>query len=718
MYSTMQRLKLIYFTLWLGLSGYVSCYSQEKNPRLADSLEQVYKTSTTDTGKINVLIHLRNYYTDIDVNYAKAETYIKKALAISRRIDDKEYLFKVLGSYATLCANKLDLTGSLNKFIECISIAQELQDSLKLAKTYINLSNTYNLQGNISQSLFCLKKALNFISQQNHPELYSTCLLNLGVSYIALYKQKNTDSLFNLAEEHFFKCLKIAQLLLKKDSANISFIDLIYRAHNNLGFLYLEKYRKTGNIHHLNDAGEYLSTAKKMAIKIKNEYNINFVQVNMAQLFLEQKKYAEALQCLFEAEKYMLKIYSPEDLIEIYELYSRLYESTNKPAQALQYYKKADHLKDSIFSDTKNRQFSELQISFETEKKEKEIELLHKEKIASDSELLKLRLQKTNMLTISISVVVVILLVLILLLAILNRYKAKNKTAKLLLEQSNVIYQKNKEITDSIRYAKLIQDAVLTSEKDAKAIFPQSFVFYKPKDIVSGDFYWVEEWGSCLVYAVADCTGHGVPGALMSIVGNNLLYQAIHVYGLYRPHLILNYLNKNTAAVLNHSRGENVLRDGMDISLIMIDKKTRKLEYSGAYNDLWIIRNKALMEFKSDKFYIGSYMNNDKKSFNTHEITLEIGDVIYMFSDGYVDQFGGDNIQKRARGGKKFKYARLRELLLSIHNEDIDEQRKLVIEAHETWKGELEQVDDICITGIKITKNFFDNASNNSVNFL
>ena len=257
------------------------------------------------------------------------------------------------------------------------------------------------------------------------------------------------------------------------------------------------------------------------------------------------------------------------------------------------------------------------------------------------------------------------------------------------------IDEKNKDITDSIHYAKRIQQAILPSDTIWKQLLPESFVLYKPKAIVSGDFYWLEKWGNQTLVAAVDCTGHGVPGAFTSIVGHNILTQAVNVLGLSKPSLILNETNKQLSKKLNQDPEVATVRDGMDIALIAINYPKLKIEFAGANNPLWVIRDNQLIQLNGDKFPIGVFVGEELQQFKNHEWELQKGDCIYIFTDGYADQFGGPK-------GKKFKYKQFQDLLIENHKKPFEEQRAILEKTIEDWIGELDQIDDILVIGIKI----------------
>lgn len=259
----------------------------------------------------------------------------------------------------------------------------------------------------------------------------------------------------------------------------------------------------------------------------------------------------------------------------------------------------------------------------------------------------------------------------------------------------NLLIQKNKDITDSITYAKRIQQAILPPEKIVKELLPDSFILYKPKDIVSGDFYWVAEVGNMVMFAAVDCTGHGVPGAFMSIVGQNILNQAVNEHRLSKPDQILNLLNEEVTRNLGKDE-RNQIKDGMDLALCVMSKTSRTLEFAGAFNPLWILRDDDIIEIRGNKFPIGYRMDGEQKIFTRHEVKLEKGDQLYVFTDGYADQFGGPK-------QKKFKYKNIKKVLIENRHESMERQKQILDITLKDWKGDLEQIDDILIMGVKVS---------------
>jgi serine phosphatase RsbU (regulator of sigma subunit) len=295
------------------------------------------------------------------------------------------------------------------------------------------------------------------------------------------------------------------------------------------------------------------------------------------------------------------------------------------------------------------------------------------------------------------------LLILFVFVLVLFQRRTLIKTRKLLREKEQVLELievqkvelelKDKNITDSLIYAQRIQEALLPSETYFRKHFAESFILFKPKNIVSGDFYWIGEKGGKVFIVAADCTGHGVPGALMSMIGLKIIEKAINEDNFEVPSSILAVMNK--ALEKTFSREKNIgtiIRDGMDIGLCVIDKKRKKVEYAGAFFPLYLIRDGSLVEIVADKIIIG--MNPEELPYTDHEIDLLDDDIFYIFSDGYVDQFGG-------LGNKKFMYRRFRYLLTTIHGFPVDDQKAILEENIRTWMGVNEQVDDMMVIGFR-----------------
>ncbi|MBI3134311.1 MAG: SpoIIE family protein phosphatase [Bacteroidetes bacterium] len=353
----------------------------------------------------------------------------------------------------------------------------------------------------------------------------------------------------------------------------------------------------------------------------------------------------------------------------------------------------------------------ERQIAENSENK-KNLELLNTQKDAADKQnqlnTLELKATKNRQLMFMVIMGIMVLFLAFTIYFIL-RFRRQNRVIEknnLIIQQTNaelvgtieqvniqkaLIETKNEEITDSIAYAKRIQNAILPNDSLVGQCLGENFIFYRPKDIVAGDFYWLSPEEGSVLFAVADCTGHGVPGAMVSVVCHAALTRSIREFKLTQPNEILNKVRELVLETFERS-GEGV-NDGMDIALCNFNPKSRLLKYAGANNGIFIIRQGSLIELKADKQPIGKFIN--AKPFTHQEIQLEKGDQLYLFSDGFADQFGGEK-------GKKFKSQTFKEMLIHHRDEAMEKQRLILESAFDKWRGELEQIDDVCVMGIRI----------------
>jgi serine phosphatase RsbU (regulator of sigma subunit) len=267
----------------------------------------------------------------------------------------------------------------------------------------------------------------------------------------------------------------------------------------------------------------------------------------------------------------------------------------------------------------------------------------------------------------------------------------RGEAVKKMNQQKTELEVKNKEVRDSIAYAERIQKAILPSHRTVEYTLPGSFVVYLPKDIVSGDFYWVDKKDDISFFAVADCTGHGVPGAMMSVICVNALNRVINEFHLSKPSEILDKLNLLVEESFSKSGAD--IRDGMDIALCAVDFNTRTVEYAGANNSLYYFAGGEIKELKSDRQPIGRF--ESKVPFKNHTLKLAAGDFVYLFSDGIADQFGGPQ-------GKKFKYKRVKDILVANAGKNVNDQKNALLDGFRSWKGNLEQVDDVCLMGVRL----------------
>jgi serine phosphatase RsbU (regulator of sigma subunit) len=629
---------------------------------------------------------------------------LQDAIKLSNKSKDTTGLARSYHSLGTIYYFQANYPDALNYFLKSLKIREFIKDSINIAKGYNNVALIHFEQDNIEQSLLYHQKSIDIKLKLNDKAGLASSYGNIGNIYFKQAKkysenketQSQADSLFNASLNQHLKAQFLQEEVVreKPDLANVLYG--LSGTYNNIGNVFFERallgYSRDEN---LKDALTYHLRALKIQDTINDLRGASHSYINIAGIYEKTKRYQEALSNYQKALSLIGDLDLKESKKAIYQGLSNMYEVLGDKGNALSFFKKYVAIKDSIIDDVKHQQIAEMQARYDSEKKEQEILLLNKNQKLKETELEREKILKRSF---SIGLALAALLgvcILIILIVVWNRYKLKNTISKKLEEQNLIIALKNKEVTDSIKYAKRIQEAILPPDTLMHKLFPEHFVLYKPKDIVSGDFYWAEHFGNKYFLATVDCTGHGVPGAFMSIVGNNLLIQAVNLYGIDKPSLILDNVNKELYKILHQTYEDSSVKDGMDLSLIAINPKSLTMEYAGAYNPVWVLRNEKMIELKGDKFPVGAFVGENIKRFTQIEFQLQKGDIVYLFTDGYADQFGGEK-------GKKFKYRQLEEKLIEIHTKTMSAQKELLEKTFDNWKGYLEQVDDVCIVAVKI----------------
>lgn len=448
-------------------------------------------------------------------------------------------------------------------------------------------------------------------------------------------------------------------------------------------------------------AKHYLLLAYEKAKLIDYSDELSYLCNNIGGLYLQLKDYKAAESFLLQAKKKALEMNYKNSLVDIYSNLKALYMETKDYEKSLFYSSKTDSLKTSIYNEDILNTTTEMEAKYQSEKKEIELKQASKELLVQEEK----NRQKTIIIWLSFAVIVGAGFFAA--LAFINFRKAKragiivqNQNKVLALKNKEVETQKilielkQKEIIDSINYAQKIQSAVLTGEEVWKKISNEYFIIFQPKDIVSGDFYWAfNTMNNRSVIVLADCTGHGVPGGFMSMLGNSLLNEIVVENKIFKPDQILNKLRQKIISSLGQ-KGSADRRDGMDMAVCTWNKLDNSLEFAGANNRLWIIRNGSLAEYSGDKMPVGNF-EGIANPFNCHAFQLEKNDLIVMSTDGFSDQFGGD-------GGKKFMSKNLKNLILNNSDLPLDAQKRELVNAFNSWKGDQDQVDDISLIMIKV----------------
>jgi serine phosphatase RsbU (regulator of sigma subunit)/predicted negative regulator of RcsB-dependent stress response len=649
-----------------------------------DSLMRKVRTAP-DSLKVNIWNDLsREYLADSPAN---SELYADSALKQSILLRDEKGKARSLINKGAALAAQNKYSEAHKNYIEALKIRERIGDTKGIANAHRNIGDLFAAQKNYQKANEHLIAASKIYEETSNTQGLMSTMNSLGSIH---YAQND----FYRALNYFQEALKIGEEL--RDSTTISALI------NNIGsvFLELKEYDK---------ALESFERSLHITESIGDKEGVAVGYNNLGYVYEKKGDHQKAIEHQ-EKSLALAKELNVKTLINnAYTGLAEAYVKINDYHSAYKYRTLSSDIKDTIFDIESNRNITEMQTRFDTEKKEKENEIL-KQRVEIQS------LDNKRQQLVLYSITGGLVLVGALGFFAFRSYRIKRRANISLAKQnkeiedkntelhrayseieqkSTLLEEKNKDITDSIKYAKRIQQAILPTTFFATEFRDKGFILYKPKDIVSGDFYWMEKRLGKLFVAAVDCTGHGVPGAFMSIVGYNLLNQIVNESGITKPADILTELSRGVTDTLKQKVEETSVRDGMDLAICSIDYKNMVLEYAGAYNPLWLIREGHLIEVKGDKFPIGTFMDETIHNFTNHRIDLQPGDIIYMFSDGYADQFGGPT-------GKKFKYKNFKELVLSIHKNKLHDQCNILDHTIEAWRGDLEQVDDIMVVGIRI----------------
>ena len=590
----------------------------------------------------------------------------EKALAIKKQLDDKDGTALLLNNIAMIYYNQGSIEQALAVNLQSLKIQEEIGNEEGIANSLNNIAGIHDNQGEIQKALEYYKKSLSIREKIGDQRGIATSLNNIGFIYLG---KGDTTTAINY-------CKKTQQIHEKlKDKVGLAY-DL-----NNLGFIYLNQGK-------IDTAHEYYSASLKIREEIGDKKGMAFSYNNLATIYFKQKNYKRAIELSRKALSTGEDLGFPFIIRDAALSLKNTYQATKQTSEALAMYELYIQMRDSINNLETKKSTIKSEFKYEFEKKEAVL----KEQQSKERSIAEEKSQKQKL--IIWTFVLGLLLVMIFLVIVFSQLQKTKKQKILINEQKLLVDEKQKEILDSIKYAKRIQFALLASENLLNSNLPEHFVLFKPKDVVSGDFYWATQTPTGFIYITADCTGHGVPGAFMSLLNISKLSQIVNENKIERPDLILNNVRSEIIKALNPSGSEQESKDGMDAVVCKLNFKEKKLEYASANNAFYIIRDGAVLTCKSDKMPVGKG-HDDSIPFTYNEIALKKNDIIYTFTDGFADQFGGVK-------GKKFMYKQLQEFLLSISKESMQDQKNKLNAVFESWKGNLEQVDDICIIGVRV----------------
>jgi tetratricopeptide (TPR) repeat protein len=702
------RFRFLIFIFLVFTSFSVFTQNQEK----LNVLLKKVSVAKDDTNKVNNLIAISIEFSSIDPS--QAIDYLRKSLVIAQRIKFPKGEAGAYSLIGTNFKNMAQYDSAVFYQLKAFNIYKKFIDKTGMSRVFNNIGIVYKEKGDYNEALRFYFKSISFLDEKEHAKHLSRGLMNIGI----VYRQMK---LFDKALSYYRKSLEID--LKIKNAGGLS------RVYANMGTIFLESKKYDSAMWYYNKSHVILDSMKEtstLALVEQNMANIFFIKGNyqkskelyensmevfrraqdvnslargltsLGAVYVELNNKSGTIKVCEEAMLLAKNTKSKVIKRDTYKAIADNYFKLGKVKEAYELLQQHLLIKDSIYNDDNAKLVNEMDQKYQTEKKEKEIELLHK------SESIKnLELKRQNIFI--YSGVLLTFIIIIFSFFIYRSLRVNKKSNKILLlqnkeiqEQKGIIEEKNKDIVDSIRYAEGLQSTILPGEEMFKRIFRDSFVLFKPKDIVSGDFYWIEEIKeiNCVAFAVIDCTGHGVPGAMMSIVSHNLLTNIFKEKKIYSPADALNELLNDLTDTLSRSGNNYTANDGMDLSLCVWDKSKECLHFSGAFNPLILIRNGAFHEFKANKFSIGRHSKEQGAVFIQHTIKLQKNDMIYLSTDGYADQFGGDKSKKMMR--KNFHL-----MLTGLADKPCSNQCETLLNNFNSWKNTLEQVDDVCVMGLR-----------------
>jgi serine phosphatase RsbU (regulator of sigma subunit)/Tfp pilus assembly protein PilF len=696
--------------VYLANSDYIT--ARDFFVRSVNVAEKIENTKSITSGYMNIgVTHVKQS------NYDSALFYYQKVLEMAESTQDSFTSARCFGNIGEVNWYMGNFDKSVEYYLKQLKFSELKNDQVGMMMCYNNLGALFSAQLDYDKSIFYFEKALKIIEFLGDKRSILACTNNIGIIY---YEKGDTET----ALKYYKKALAISEEVGDKVGASYSL--------NSIGIVYSGKHDFTKAIEYFlklltisKEIGDKNGTSMALgnlagahialADSFKNDQNLKREHLNKAieygSLAFTISNEINALPAVYSNAKELFKAH----------------KASGNILKAIEYAEIMISTKDSLFRYEKTKAIADMQTKYQTEKKQQEIEKQQLRIDKQDVEMRRQRLQRNFSITGA-------LLLALLVLVVYRGYKQKKESNYIITEKNALLEQANEEIaaqrdlvveqkehieiiheelTSSIRYARRIQGAVLPSTEQMNELLGDHFVLFKPKDIVSGDFYWATRVKQWLVFCVADCTGHGVPGAFMSMLGVSFLNEIVHKEHVTTASQVLNYLRDSVIAALKQHGESSEQKDGMDMGLCVIDSKTLQMQYSGGYNPCWVIPNSEhtgsriispktdentstenpVIQLKPDKMPIA--IHKHMEPYANHVLQLYPGDRVYLMSDGFQDQFGGIS-------GKKFMVKNLRELVVANANLPMSEQQSALDNALENWMGCTEQVDDITIMGVKV----------------
>ncbi|HET8861274.1 tetratricopeptide repeat protein [Marivirga sp.] len=646
---------------------------------------EIFKNKEDLKGALKSSSSLANIYFFKD-RYKTALNFAQSGLDLAYQATDKVQQSNLLALICDLYTYMERYNLAIQNCVQSLQIKEELKIDQGKEITLNTIGLIYQELGTFEKAKEYLYNALALAKKNGEPYNIATTHSNIGNYYLA------TGNI-SQALESFQSAMKIDSTSQDKTGLAYSFFDI--------GKVYHSK----GEI---DQAMESFEKAKALAQEQKMPELQARIGIEIGEIFIKKSNFQYAIQELKNSSTIAQKINSTGILKDTYQKLSKLYDKMGDNNNALIYMKLFMLESERKYKEENIKAIAEIEALYNIEKKEKEIDLLRK-----NNAIQALKAENRSFFIVALGVGLFLLTILLLILN--NRNKLKNQANQRLNEQNkaikeqkeeieaqkeeltakgNAVAEKNRQITDSIIYAKEIQDSLLPQIQTIKEILPQSFIYFRPKDIVSGDFYWFAQISDKIAFALVDCTGHGVPGAFMTILANSLLNQIVIEREITSPDLIVSLLDQKIQQNLHQQNIENANTDGLDIALIIIDQKKNKISFTGTKIPLYIYKDGEIEQISPDRNSVGSTQQINKV-FSKKEIEYDSGNMIYLSSDGFQDQFGGPD-------NKKFMKNNFRNLLKKIGANPVSEQKDKLEEQFINWRGSNPQTDDILIIGIKL----------------
>lgn len=617
-------------------------------------------------------------------NYEKALASYRESMSLREKLGDRQGVASALNNIGLVYKLQANYDGALDAFVKSLKIYQNLSDKSGIASAVNNIGNIYETLNDNEHALEYYKQALKTCEELDYQEGMAGAYNNIGNIYRSQRKSKEAFDYYNQA------------LVIRKKIQDLRGMG---ESYNNIGDIYRSR-------NNLSEALRFHLLSLNIKKKLGDQYGMAVSLNRVGDIWALQGNYAIATGYQEEGLTLAMEIGATEEVKEIYLSLSNLSAKKGDYRGAYIYYKQYVSVKDSIFDKEKTERLTQLEANFNDEQKEARIKLLEKDKAIQDLAIKEKEAQinKQRLFNAFFFAGFAFIVTIVLVLYRSNQQKQKanraleEKNAEI-QQQKEIVEYKNKEITDSILYAQRIQYAILPSLARMQGLLSEFFVFYRPRDIVSGDFYWFAELQSSsqVILVVADCVGHGVPGAFMTVMGNALLNEIVNENRITQPSRILHELDKKVVVALHQQQYSTEVESGstgMDIVLVNINFALQEITYAGAKQPLYHWHNGDLNIIPASKFSIGT-MALSEKEFTQYSFGYNKGDMIYMATDGYQDQFGGSK-------GKKFMTKSFKEMLVKLQGLSTEAQRNQIEDVFNRWKQNQQQTDDVLVMGVRL----------------